>query len=167
MDQHAAHEKVRYERLVKNFRENTIVSQYLDPPLVLTLNSREQACLESHLDDFSALGFIVEPFGGNDYALRGVPMDVYGFTEGDFFHAILEELSTETPHGTPESVRMKLASMACKAAVKGNMRISFAEAEALIDELLTLENPYNCPHGRPTMIVMSKQELEKKFRRIV
>ncbi len=167
MDQHAAHEKVRYERLVKNFRENTIVSQYLDPPLVLTLNSREQACLESHLDDFSALGFIVEPFGGNDYALRGVPMDVYGFTEGDFFHAILEELMAEAPHGTPESVRMKLASMACKAAVKGNMRISFAEAEALIDELLTLENPYNCPHGRPTMIVMSKQELEKKFRRIV
>lgn len=167
VDQHAAHEKVKYERLMKQFREKNVLSQTLNPPTILTLNNREKECLAAHREDFAALGFVVEEFGGSDYAIRGVPMDLYGYGEGEFFCEVLDELADEAVSGTPESIRIRIATMACKAAVKGNMRISQAEMESLLDELLTLENPYNCPHGRPTMISMSKQELERKFKRIV
>lgn len=167
VDQHAAHEKVKYERLVKRFREKDILSQTLNPPTILTLNNREKECLAAHREDFEALGFVVEEFGGNDYAIRGVPLDLYGYGEGEFFSEMLDELMEEAVTGTPESIRIRIATMACKAAVKGNMRISRAEMESLLDELLTLENPYNCPHGRPTIIAMTKQELERKFKRIV
>ncbi|MDE7177274.1 MAG: DNA mismatch repair endonuclease MutL [Lachnospiraceae bacterium] len=167
VDQHAAHEKVKYERLIKRFREKNALSQTLNPPIILTLNNREKECLSAHREDFEALGFVVEEFGGNDYAIRGVPLDLYGFREGEFFYEVLCELADEEPSGTPESIRTRIATMACKAAVKGNMRISRLEMESLLDELLTLENPYNCPHGRPTIISMTKQELEKKFKRIV
>ncbi|MDE6601842.1 MAG: DNA mismatch repair endonuclease MutL [Lachnospiraceae bacterium] len=167
IDQHAAHEKVRYERLMRHFREKEVVSQNINPPMIVTLNNQERECLKSHAEDFAALGFIIEEFGGNDYAVRGVPLDLYGYAEGAFFYEILDELAAEAVTGTPESVRSRIATMACKAAVKGNMRMSRQEMEALIDELLTLDNPYNCPHGRPTIISMSRQELEKKFKRIV
>ncbi len=167
VDQHAAHEKVKYERLIKRFREKNILSQTLNPPTILTLNNREKECLAAHREDFEALGFLVEEFGGSDYAIRGVPLDLYGYGEGEFFCEVLDELMEETVLGTPESIRTRIATMACKAAVKGNMRISRAEMESLLDELLTLENPYNCPHGRPTIISMTKQELERKFKRIV
>lgn len=167
VDQHAAHEKVKYERLMKQFREKNVLSQTLNPPTILTLNNREKECLSAHREDFAALGFVVEEFGGSDYAIRGVPMDLYGYGEGEFFCEVLDELADEAVSGTPESIRIRIATMACKAAVKGNMRISQAEMESLLDELLTLENPYNCPHGRPTIISMSKQELERKFKRIV
>ncbi|MDE5939064.1 MAG: DNA mismatch repair endonuclease MutL [Lachnospiraceae bacterium] len=167
VDQHAAHEKVRYERLMRHFREKEVVSQNINPPMIVTLNNQEKECLKSHAEDFSALGFIIEEFGGNDYAVRGVPLDLYGYAEGTFFYEILDELAAEAVTGTPESVRSRIATMACKAAVKGNMRMSRQEMDALIDELLTLDNPYNCPHGRPTIISMSRQEIEKKFKRIV
>ncbi len=167
VDQHAAHEKVRYERLMRRFREKEVVSQQINPPMIVTLNNQEKECLLSRMEDFEALGFAIEEFGGNDYAIRGVPLDLYGYAEGTFFYEILDELVAETVAGTPESVRMRIATMACKAAVKGNMSMSRAEVEALLDELLTLNNPYNCPHGRPTIVSMSKQELEKKFKRIV
>lgn len=167
VDQHAAHEKVRYERLMRRFREKEIVSQSINPPMIVTLNNQERECLQSHMEDFEALGFAIEEFGGNDYAIRGIPLDLYGFAEGEFFYEVLDELSAEAVTGTPESIRNRIATMACKAAVKGNMRMSRQEMEALIDELLTLDNPYNCPHGRPTIISMSKQEIEKKFKRIV
>lgn len=167
VDQHAAHEKVRYERLMKHFREKEVVSQQITPPMVVTLNNQEKECLQSHREDFEALGFVIEEFGGNDYAIRGVPLDLYGYAEGAFFYEILDEMASEALAGTPESIRTRMATMACKAAVKGNMRMSRTEVEALIDELLTLDNPYNCPHGRPTIISMSRQELEKKFKRIV
>ncbi len=167
VDQHAAHEKVRYERLMRRFREKEVVSQQINPPMIVTLNNQEKECLLSRMEDFEALGFAIEEFGGNDYAIRGVPLDLYGYAEGTFFYEILDELVAETVAGTPESVRMRIATMACKAAVKGNMSMSRAEVEALLDELLTLDNPYNCPHGRPTIVSMSKQELEKKFKRIV
>ena len=167
IDQHAAHEKVKYERLMRRFRERTIVSQALDPPMIVTLNGRERECYIKHAEDFEALGFVIEEFGGSDYAVRSVPMDLYGYGERELFREILEELTEETAAGTPESIRIRIASMACKAAVKGNMRLSADEAEKLIDELLTLENPYHCPHGRPTIISMTKYELEKKFKRIV
>ncbi len=167
VDQHAAHEKVRYERLMRRFREKEAASQHINPPMIVTLNNQEKECLQSHMEDFAALGFVVEEFGGNDYAIRGVPLDLYGYAEGTFFYEILDELSAEAVAGTPESVRIRIATMACKAAVKGNMRMSRQEMETLIDELLTLDNPYNCPHGRPTIISMSRQEIEKKFKRIV
>lgn len=167
IDQHAAHEKIKYERFMKQFREHTIVSQTLNPAIVITMSGRERECYLKHADDFAALGFMIEEFGGNDYAIRGVPMDLYGYGEKAFFQEILDELAGEAVTGTPEGIRIRIATMACKAAVKGNMKLSRQEAERLIDELLTLENPYNCPHGRPTIISMSKYELEKKFKRIV
>ena len=144
-----------------------MVSQTINPPMIVTLNNLEKECYCSHMDDFASLGFVIEEFGGNDYAIRGVPLDLYGYTEGAFFYEILDELVAEMGTGTPESIRNRIATMACKAAVKGNMRMSRREMEELIDELLTLENPYHCPHGRPTIISMSKQEIEKKFKRIV
>lgn len=167
VDQHAAHEKVKFERLMKHFREHDIVSQTINPPTIITLNGKEKECYLNHAQDFKALGFVLEEFGGNEYAIRGVPLDLYGYEENEFFYEILDELADESVTGTPESIRIRIATMACKAAVKGNTRISRAEMKVLIDELLTLDNPYNCPHGRPTIISMSKYELEKKFKRIV
>lgn len=167
IDQHAAHEKVKFERFIRRFREHDIISQQMNPPCILTLNGREKACLLQHLEHFSALGFVLEEFGGNDFALCGVPMDLYGFREAELFYELLDELADNSISGTPDSIRTKIATMACKAAVKGNMRLSLEEAKTLIDELLSLENPYHCPHGRPTIISMSKYELEKKFKRIV
>ena len=128
---------------------------------------KERECYVRHAADFEALGFMIEEFGGNDYAIRGVPMDLYGYGERVLFQEILDELSGESVTGTPETIQTRIAVMACKAAVKGNMRLSREEAQKLIDELLTLENPYHCPHGRPTIISMSKYELEKKFKRVV
>ncbi|MBO5209267.1 MAG: DNA mismatch repair endonuclease MutL [Lachnospiraceae bacterium] len=168
VDQHAAHEKVKYERFIKQFREHNIVSQNLNPPVVITLNGREKECLMQYQDYFASLGFGIEEFGGNDYAISSVPMDLYGYKDAELFYELLDELADETISSrTPDSIHTKIATMACKAAVKGNMRLSRPEVEALIDELLSLENPYNCPHGRPTIISMSKYELEKKFKRIV
>lgn len=167
VDQHAAHEKVRYERLMRHFREKDLVSQNINPPMIVTLNNRERECYLLHEEDFASLGFEIEAFGGNEYAVRGVPMDLYGYTEESFFYEILDELAAEAVTGTPEGIRIRIATMACKAAVKGNMRLSRQEMEVLLDELLTLDNPYNCPHGRPTIISMSKYEIEKKFKRIV
>lgn len=167
IDQHAAHEKVKYERFMKRFREHSIVSQTMNPPMIVTLSGKEKECYVNHAKDFEALGFIIEEFGGNDYAIRGVPLDLYGYTESEFFYEILDELVDEAVTGTPESIRIRIATMACKAAVKGNTRLSREEMKELIDELLTLDNPYHCPHGRPTIISMSKYEIEKKFKRIV
>ncbi len=167
IDQHAAHEKVKYERLIKRYREREVLSQTLNPPLIVTFSGREKELFLQYREHFEALGFVLEEFGGNDYALSGIPMDLYGYQEADFFYELLDSLSGETSAGTPDHVREKIATMACKAAVKGNMRLSRGEAEALIDELLSLENPYNCPHGRPTIVSMSKYELEKKFKRIL
>lgn len=167
IDQHAAHEKVKYERFIKHFQNKEIVSQNLNPPVIISLSGREKDCLLQNKEHFESLGFEVEEFGGNDYSLSSVPMDLYGYREAELFYEVLDELSQETVSGTPDSIRMKIASLACKAAVKGNTRMSVTEAEALVDELLSLENPYHCPHGRPTIVSMSKNELEKKFKRIV
>lgn len=168
MDQHAAHEKVKYERLIRQYQEKNIVSQSLLPPVIVSLTGQEEVVLKEYLDDFQALGFEVEAFGGSEYALRSVPADLYGCSEREMFLEVLDELgSGGTARGSFKVVEEKIASMSCKAAVKGNNRMSAEEAQELIDELLTLENPYNCPHGRPTIITMSKMELEKKFKRIV
>ena len=168
IDQHAAHEKVKYERLMKQFREKSVVSQRLMPPIIVSLTGQEESILHTYEDAFRQLGFEVDAFGGNEYALRSVPVDLYGCSERELFLAVLDELSQETGNrGSFQVIEEKIASMSCKAAVKGNNRLSFQEAERLIDELLTLENPYNCPHGRPTIITMTETDLEKKFKRIV
>lgn len=167
VDQHAAHEKVKYERLIGQFREKSIVSQGLNPPIVATLTAKEEQVLSEYRDVFTGLGFEIEEFGGSEYALRGVPTDLYGCDEKELFLEVLDELAEGPVYKNLTVVEEKLASMACKAAVKGNNTLKTAEMEALLDELLTLENPYNCPHGRPTIISMSKYEIEKKFKRIV
>lgn len=167
IDQHAAHEKVKYERLVKQLREKEILSQNLNPPVIVTLSGAEESALKEYQEQFQALGFEIESFGGNEYAIRSVPVDLYGCKEDEMLLAVLEDLSGHSVKGAPEIVYEKLASMACKAAVKGNSSMSRPEIEALIQELLELENPYHCPHGRPTMISMSQHEIERKFKRII
>ena len=166
IDQHAAHEKVKYEEFMKKYSEKDLVSQTLNPPIILSLSAKEESVLKENWEIFSRLGFNIEEFGGNEYALRCVPMDLYGQNEQSLFVSILDELS-EDDNKASLTIEQKIASMACKAAVKGNNKLSTAEMSALIDKLLELENPYNCPHGRPTIISMSKYEIEKKFKRIV
>lgn len=167
VDQHAAHEKVNYERLMKQFGEKNVVSQRLLPPVVVSLSGQEENVLQEHMEVFSKLGFEIEPFGGSEYALRSVPVDLYGCNEREMFLAVLDQLAENVSFGGVRVIEEKIASMSCKAAVKGNSCLSAAEAENLIDELLTLDNPYNCPHGRPTIVTMTRAEMDRKFKRIV
>jgi len=170
IDQHAAHEKVLYERIIAAARENRHTSQMLMPPIVLTLSLAEQEAISAHEEVLKKLGYEIEHFGGNEFSLRAVPADLYNLSDKDLFLEFVDELTQEISslrQPRPESVLEKTASLACKAAVKANHEFSFEEASSLINELLTLENPYNCPHGRPVIISMSKYELEKKFKRIV
>jgi len=165
IDQHAAHEKVKYERLIKHFKEKQVESQNLMPPVIVSLTGQEEQILKEYQETFLAMGFEVEEFGGSEYALRSVPVDLFGCNEKQMFLEVLDELAEMGLRGNLTVVEEKIASMSCKAAVKGNQSISSKEMEELIDELLTLENPYNCPHGRPTIITMSKYEMEKRFKR--
>lgn len=167
IDQHAAHEKVYYERFVKEFREQTITSQYISPPMIVSLNLQEEALLNANRSYFRDFGFEIEPFGGKEYCISAVPSNLYGLGEEELFLEMLDHLAGEGEKDAFGIFASRLATMACKAAVKGNHRMSPLEADKLIDELLTLENPYHCPHGRPTIISMTKAELEKKFKRIV
>ena len=166
MDQHAAHEKVMYEKLMKQYEKREILSQQIHPPLVISVNPVEQEALRKIMDFFEQMGFQIESFGGNEYMLRAVPLETYGLAAQDIFIDFVDSLTEEGNHLNIDLFIYKIATMACKAAVKGNMKLSFAEADALIDQLLQLDNPYNCPHGRPTIIAMTETELEKKFRRI-
>ena len=167
IDQHAAHEKVMFETLMEKFRQKKISTQMINPPVILNLSMSEAALFNQYRDHFQALGFEIESFGGQDFALRGVPADLYSLDSRDVFMELLDELSQETGRMVPDMITDKIASMACKAAVKGNNLLTAQEMDALIEQLLQLENPYNCPHGRPTIISMSKYELDKKFKRIV
>ncbi len=167
MDQHAAHEKVKYEAFMKQLKEKTIDIQNLNPPVIITMTQREQAVFEKYKEHFQELGFIVEEFGGDEFAIRGVPNELYGYHEKELFLETLDELLDFPVKGDNQLVLSKIASMSCKAAVKGNQRLSCEEAKRLVDTLFTLENPYHCPHGRPTIISMSKYEIEKKFKRVV
>lgn len=166
IDQHAAHEKVNYERMMKNYREKKINAQMLYPAIVVNLSAKEAGILEKNLDVFANLGFEIESFGGNSFKINSVPDNLYSIASDRLFTEILDQL-TDIGDAAPESIPEKIASMSCKAAVKGNSMLSLKEADALIDELLTLENPYNCPHGRPTIVKMTKYDLDRKFKRIV
>ncbi len=167
MDQHAAHEKVKYEKFIKALKDKQVSSQLLNPPLVVTMTGQQENVYKEYAHIFAGLGFEIEEFGGNEYALRAVPTDLYGCNEKELFEEVLDELSQGSLRGNATVIEEKIASMSCKAAVKGNMSMSFVEVEALLDQLLVLDNPYNCPHGRPTIISMTKYEIEKKFKRIV
>lgn len=166
IDQHAAHEKVKYERIINRLKERTFESQLLSPPIVVTLSSAEEETLKAYNDTFASFGFEISPFGGNEHIISAVPMDVYSLDFKDVFIEILDNLS-EGNTATPDIINDRIATMSCKAAVKGNNTLSPAEAQALISEMFTLEDPFNCPHGRPTVISISKYEMEKHFKRIV
>ena len=167
VDQHAAHEKVNYERLIKKLRNNENCSQNIYPPIVVSLSNAEAQYVTKYNENFLKVGFTIEHFGGLDYTISTVPMELLSQNPADYFHEMLDELMEGKNSKETETVNLKIATMACKASVKGNMHLSVFEADKLISELLTLENPYNCPHGRPTIISFSKYEIEKMFKRIV
>lgn len=166
IDQHAAHEKVLYERFSKQIKENAVASQQLSPPVIVTLTSSEADTVRTNIDVFRQTGFEIEHFGGNEYAISAVPTELFGMDPKDYFLSAVDGLSKDIP-GDILQIKDRIATMACKAAVKGNMRLNISEADELITELLSLENPYNCPHGRPTVIAFSEADIEKMFKRIV
>lgn len=167
IDQHAAHEKVLYERFMKEFSQREILSQMVSPPEIIALSLQEAELLKEQMEIFEQFGFEISSFGGREYSISAVPANLYGVTVQELFIEILDSLETEGRRQTPELITHRIATAACKAAVKGNQMLSVPEADKLIDELLGLENPYHCPHGRPTIVSMTKYELEKKFKRIV
>nr|WP_300900439.1 hypothetical protein [Helicobacter rodentium] len=167
IDQHAAHEKVKYEQILTKAEHNEIYTQMLTPPVVISVTPKEAALINTYIQYFKELGFEIEDFGMNAFAIRGVPIDLFGHNIKELFEEVLTQMSESPVRGVPQIIREKIASMACKAAVKGNHSLTYEEADKLIEQLLELENPYNCPHGRPTIISMSKYEIEKKFKRIV
>lgn len=167
MDQHAAHEKVKFEAFMEKYRKKEILSQNLAPAIVVSLSPSDSLVYEEHKEVFEGFGFEIDSFGGNELMLRAIPVDLYGADAKEMFLAILEELAQVHSAGRIEIIEDRIATMACKAAVKGNNSMTFEEVSALLDQLLTLENPYQCPHGRPTMFSMTKYEIEKKFKRIV
>lgn len=167
IDQHAAHEKVLFEKTFRSLKSREYTSQLISPPIILTLSMQEEELLKKHMDVFTRVGFEIEPFGGSEYAVRAVPDNLFSLAKKELLMEMLDGLSEDSGAAGPEAVYDRIASMSCKAAVKGNSRLSEQEADRLIDELLGLENPYSCPHGRPTIISISKYEMEKKFKRIV
>lgn len=167
MDQHAAHEKVLYERTMNKLHNKTIGTQMILPPIVLSLNMHEEEIYKTNQDIFKRLGYEIEEFGGNEYKVTGIPAGLPKMDYKQLLIDVLDGLSEESAGKDPDIITEKVASMSCKAAVKGNNRLSFNEAFELMDELMKAENPYNCPHGRPTLIMMSRYEIEKKFKRIV
>ena len=167
IDQHAAHEKVLFERTMKAYREKEFTSQMISPPIILSLTMQEEVLLKKFLPEFEKLGYEIEHFGGKEYAVNAVPGNLYGLNGQSLLLELMDGLGNMSEKDTPDLVVEKIASMSCKAAVKGNQKLSRPEIEHLIDELLTLENPYFCPHGRPVIVSMTKYEIEKKFKRIV
>ncbi len=167
MDQHAAHEKVNYERLINNLNTKQILSQQLMPPMVITVTYAERQAILDNYDLFMKVGYDIVEFGGNEFKINAVPSNLFGLHGREMFMEFVGSLINNAGYMSNDVFVGKLATMACKAAIKGNTKISFQEADALIDELLTLENPYTCPHGRPTIISMTQTELDKKFKRIV
>ena len=167
IDQHAAHEKVNYERIMKRVENDEKLTQYLNPPIVVTLTGSELTVFNDNKEYFDKIGFECEEFGGSEVAITGIPSELFCNTPKEMFLDILEELGENKHNSTPKVILERIATMACKASVKGGRKISVAEMTELIDEMLTLDNPYHCPHGRPTIFSMSKYELEKKFKRIV
>ena len=168
IDQHAAHEKVLYEKILKRYNAREQLSQEINPPIVVSVSMKEEQVLKANMDSFRKFGYEIEEFGGNEYAIRGVPYDLLSLSSRELFLELLDGINIDDGiRVSPDMLIDRMATMACKAAVKGNNKLSMDEANKLIDELLELDNPYNCPHGRPTIISMTKYEMEKKFKRII
>ena len=167
IDQHAAHEKVLYERTMNRLKDKEFTSQTISPPIVMSLDANEVEMLNRHKEQIERMGYVVEPFGGKEYMISAIPDNLFNVDMKDLFIEMLDDFSNISGKETPELILEKVASMSCKAAVKGNDKLSLQEIDSLVEELLTLDNPYNCPHGRPTIISMTKYEIEKKFKRIV
>ena len=167
IDQHAAHEKVIYERLSSQIASDRVMSQMISPPYIVSLSVAEENAVLNNMASFEELGFSIEHFGGREYAITSVPVELFRLGEQEYFKSVVDDLMENSRVREPSEVKDRIATMACKAAIKGNMHMTFAEADALIDELLSLDNPYNCPHGRPVIISFSQSELEKMFKRIV
>lgn len=167
MDQHAAHEKIKYEELLANFNNKEVLSQQLMPPMVITVSYAERQAILDNFDLFMKIGYDIEEFGGNEFKINAVPSNLFGLHGRTMFMEFVSSLINNSGYMSNDVFIKKLSTMACKAAIKGNMRISFAEADALVDQLLKLDNPYTCPHGRPTIISISENELEKKFKRVL
>ena len=167
MDQHAAHEKVNYERFLKEFRKRSIHSQRIFPPKIITLPGADKAAVMDNLELFEKAGFELSDFGGNDVRISALPANLLGLSGEDVFLEFAAYLSAGVSGVTEDIFIHKLATMGCKSAIKGNQRISVQEAEQLLRDLMTLDNPYTCPHGRPTIIRLTREELDKRFKRIV
>lgn len=167
MDQHAAHEKINFERLMKKVATNEVYSQIISPPIMISLSTEEEETLEKYREEFESLGFSISSFGGKDYALTEVPYEMESLDKKQLFYDILSDAGKWKNVSDSSLVRERIATMACKASIKGNQKVSRMEIEALLSELLTLENPYHCPHGRPTMVSFTREDLDKMFKRIV
>jgi DNA mismatch repair protein MutL len=167
MDQHAAHEKIKYEQLMADFKDKEILSQQLMPPLVITVTYQERETVMEYYDLFMKIGYDIEEFGGNEFKINAVPANLYGISERTLFMEFVDSLMENSGYVSNDIFIRKLSTMACKSAIKGNTHITYQEADNLVKQLFELENPYTCPHGRPTIISMSEAEIEKKFRRIV
>lgn len=168
IDQHAAHEKVLYERIVNNLKSKNFTSQIVNPPIIVSLTSAEEEIIQKFKQEFEMFGFDIENFGGKEYSIHAVPDNLYNLSAKELFIEMIDSLSgINNSINETDMILDKIATMSCKAAVKGNNKLSYQEMEALFKELITLDNPYNCPHGRPTIVSMSKYELEKKFKRVL
>ena len=167
IDQHAAHEKVLYERFMKQISENKVMVQMVNPPIVLSLSMLEQHVIDDNIEIFKELGYTIEAFGGREYIVTGIPAQLPDIATTDLLMEIIDDLANGKTNLSKDVLLERVATMSCKAAVKGNNELPLEQAHELLKELMSLENPYNCPHGRPTMIRMSKYEIEKKFKRIV
>lgn len=166
IDQHAAHEKVLYEKLMHSIKEHKAYSQMLMPSIVLSLTLRDASSLRENMELFTSFGFEIEEFGGREFRITAVPSDLFGIDVKELFIEILDNLN-EPSAGEPKLIAERVASRSCKAAIKGNMKMSLLETKELIDQLFCLDDPYHCPHGRPTMISLSHYELDRKFKRIL
>lgn len=167
IDQHAAHEKVLYEKTMKLLKDKELTSQTISPPIIISLDASETEMLNKHMDQIKRMGYEVEHFGGKEYMISAIPANLFNLDMKDLFIEMLDDFLNYSGKDTPELILEKIASMSCKAAVKGNDKLSYSEIDSLINDLLGLDNPYNCPHGRPTIISMTKYEIEKKFKRII
>ena len=167
VDQHAAHEKVLYERTMKRLRERTMDTQMVSPPVIVSLSATEEEALKDHMDAFNDMGYRITHFGGRDYQISGIPADMYRLDPSELFMSVIADATDWSGIRENELIKERIASMSCKAAIKGNHTLSSAEMEALFLELIDLDEPYHCPHGRPTMISFTRDELDKKFKRIV
>ncbi len=168
IDQHAAHEKILYEEYMFAFQSRSIDTQIMLMPISLILSEKDSIVLDENIELFNKLGFAVEMFGKNTYAIREIPF-VFETVTPAFFMDLLENVKAlgKNKDNLSDLYEEKIISMSCKAAVKGNDKLSFSDARVIIEKLTKLENPFNCPHGRPTIVELSKVEIEKMFKRVL